>query len=96
MDLVSNYLTQGAAATAVVAVVVLFLKHIRDFNASLHELARQCHTHQEQAQKSFELSLDRIVSFSEKNTDRIIEQLGKVQDNQLEIVEKIRSDVGGQ
>lgn len=96
MDVVSSYLPQGAAVTAVVAVVVLFLKHIRDFNGSLHELARQCHTHQEQAQKSFERSLDRIVSSSEKNTDRIIEQLTKVQDNQLEIVEKIRSNADGQ
>ena len=70
-----QWLPQGAAVTAVVAVVVLFLRHIRESSNQLSELAKQCHAHQEKAQSSFERSLDRIVAANEKNTDRIIKRL---------------------
>lgn len=71
----SQWLPQGAAVTAVVAVVVLFLRHIRESSNQLTELAKQCHAHQEKAQLSYERSLDRIVVASEKNTDRILKRL---------------------
>lgn len=74
MDL-AQYLPQGAAVTAVIAVVVIFLKHIKESNVRLSDLATQCHAHQEQAQIAFERSLDRICASAEANTDRILKRL---------------------
>ena len=94
MENVGQWLPQGAAVTAVVFVVIIFLRHIKESREGLSDLAGQCHKHQENAQGAYERSLDRIVAAGEKNTDRVVEQLKEVVDNQLEIVTELKNAVG--
>ena len=86
-----QWIPQGAAVSAVVAVVILFLRHIRESDARVEKIAKFCHAHQDHSQQTYERSLDRIVATGEKNTDRVVEQLKTVVDNQLEIVTELRN-----
>lgn len=94
MDDAGQWLPQGAAVTAVVFVVIIFLRHIKESRDEISGLADQCHKHQENAQGAYERSLDRIVAMGEKNTDRVVEQLKTVVGNQLEIVTELKNGNG--
>ena len=86
-----DLLPEGISATAVIIVVVMFLKHLKDSAKQLNEISTKCHDTQIEVQQGYEQSLARIIEAQGRQTDRICDDIGKATERVMNGVHLMQS-----
>jgi F0F1-type ATP synthase membrane subunit b/b' len=99
---ITEYIRDGGSVAAVVLVVLLFLKHLRnreteanqvqkEYAAQLRSIATECHERHREAQQQYQDSLKHLIDTHERNFERIDKRFQAMQDGVSTLLERTKT-----